>query len=164
LAVVFCRLVFVTALMFDLYVITMMIRCVVEYQVYPSLQWKPCLYEQCIVEKLLAEQFHDYIARVKETDCQAELRRLLAKGPPIWLADEHALPLDDKDDLNQHVCNLWFASDNRVVSAKLQGAVEGQEREDLWNELRQFIIQEGKEKGDDDDEDAEGGNKEAATT
>jgi hypothetical protein len=134
---------------------------IVEYQVYPSMKWKPCLYEQCIVEKLLAEQFNDYIARVKETDCQAELRRLLSKGPPIYLSDEHALPLDHDNEKDEYVCNLWFASDkNRIVSAKLQGAVEGQEREDLWNELRQFIIQEGKEKGDDDDDDDEG--KEAA--
>ena len=140
------------------------------------MQWKPCLYEQCIVEKLLSEQFHDYIARVKATDCQAELRRLLAKGPPIWLADGHALPIgddkeNDKDDAKdaqqQHVCSLWFASDNRVVSAKLQGAVEGQERDELWNELRQFIIQEGKEKGDDDgddEQDEKGHEKEAAAT
>jgi hypothetical protein len=141
---------------------------IVEYQVYPSMKWKPCLYEQCIVEKLLLEQFNDYITRVKETDCQAELRRLLAKGPPIYLSDEHALPLDKNDNNNanddvQYVCNLWLASDNRVVSAKLQGALEGQEREDLWNELRQFIIQEGKEKGDDDDdEEGDGNDKEAA--
>jgi hypothetical protein len=131
------------------------------------MKWKPCLYEQCIVEKLMVEQFHDYITRVKETDCQAELRRLLAKGPPIWLTDEHALPLDDSDEKeNSHVCNLWFATDNRVVSAKLHGAVEGQERDDLWNELRQFIIQEGKEKGDDDDDEEGGegnGNAKAAT-
>jgi hypothetical protein len=28
--------------------------------------------------------------------------------------------------------------------------VEGQEREELWNELKAFVIVEGKEEGDDD--------------
>ena len=122
----------------------------VEYQCYPSGTWKPCLYEQVIVEKLLAEQFHDFLARVKTTDCQAELRRLLAKGPPVYVEDAHAMPLDEADT---HVVKLWYASDQQTRSAKLHGAVEGQEREQLWEELKQFLIEEGKEKGDDDEED-----------
>ena len=132
-------------------------RFAVEYQIHPTMEWKPCLYEASIVQKLLQEQFHDYIERVKKTDCQAELRRLLAKGPPIWLSDEHALPLEKKEDSSsepeQYVCQLWFQADNRYMSAKLDGAVEGAERDSLWDELRQFIITEGKEEGDDDDDD-----------
>ncbi|KAL7577598.1 hypothetical protein ACA910_015121 [Epithemia clementina (nom. ined.)] len=128
----------------------------VEYQCYPSLKWKPCLYEKSIVEKLLSEQFTTFVERVKKTDCQAELRRLLAAGPPIWLEDKHALPLEEGDT---HVVQLWFADENREISAKLQGALEGEERQKLWNELKQFIIEEGKEKGDDDDGD-ENNNKE----
>jgi hypothetical protein len=122
----------------------------VEYQSYPSLKWKPCLYERVIVEKLLQEQFHDFVERVKKTDCQAELRRLLAKGPPIYLEDGHALPLDDGDT---HVIRLWFAADGQERSAKLHGAVEGDERDALWTELNAFLIEEGKEEGDDDDDD-----------
>ena len=107
------------------------------------------MYEQVVIEKLLSEQFHQFVNRVKTTDCQAELRRLLATGPPVYLSDEHALPLDDGDS---HVVKLWFASDNLERLAKLEGAVEGEEREKLWNELREFIIVEGKEEGDDDEE------------
>jgi len=121
----------------------------VEYQCYPSLRWKPALYEQAVIEKLLSEQFHQFVNRVKTTDCQAELRRLLAKGPPVYLSDEHALPLEDGDT---YVVKLWFASDNLERLAKLEGAVEGDDREKLWNELREFIIVEGKEEGDDDEE------------
>ena len=123
----------------------------VEYQSYPSLKWKPCLYEKTIVEKLLAEQFTTFVERVKKTDCQAELRRLLAAGPPIWLEDSHALPLAEEGDT--HVVQLWFAEGNEEVSAKLTGAVEGAERDQLWSELKKFIIEEGKEEGDDDDDD-----------
>ena len=113
------------------------------------MKWKPCLYEKVIVEKLLSEQFTTFVERVKKTDCQAELRRLLASGPPIWLEDKHALPLDEGDT---NVIQLWFAQDDTLISAKLKGALEGQERDELWNELKKFIIKEGKEAGDDDGE------------
>ena len=101
-----------------------------------------------IMHQLLKTQFHSYIERVKKTDCQAELRRLLADGPPIFIFDKHALPLEEGD---LHVINLWFASTNQEQSAKLDGAVEGKEREELWEELKEFIIVEGKEEGDEED-------------
>jgi len=127
---------------------TILLFWIVEFQGYPSLKWKAAMYEQSVVQQLLDTQFHDFVTRVKTTDCQAELKRLLAAGPPIWLTDKHALPLDESDT---HVCQVWYASDNTERSAKLDGAVEGEERDALWEELKQFIIVEGKEEGDDDD-------------
>jgi hypothetical protein len=38
--------------------------------------------------------------------------------------------------MGTHIVQLWYASD----SAKLQNAVEGQEREELWKELNSFLI------------------------
>jgi len=114
------------------------------------------------VEQLLATQFHDFVNRVKTTDCQAELKRLLGTGPPVWISDKHGFPLDDDDEKNDNandddddnnesrVYKLWYASDNMERSAKLDGAVEGEERQILWDELKQFIIVEGKEEGDDE--------------
>eukprot|EP00934_Nitzschia_sp_Nitz4_P005636 Nitzschia sp. Nitz4//NODE_293_length_29386_cov_71.949235//6647//7198//NITZ4_additional_000033-RA//1//CDS//3329531821//5626//frame0 len=121
----------------------------VEYQTYPSMKWYPAKYEQSVVEKLQREQFHTFVKKVKETDCQAELRRLLTKGPPIYLEDAHAMPLEEADDT--HIVTLWFSSDNQERSAKLDGAVEGEQRDKLWEELKQFIIVEGQEPGDEDD-------------
>ena len=125
----------------------------VEYQCYPSLQWKPAKIEQAVIEELLRTQFHMYIERVKKTDCQAELRRLLDGGPPVYVSDPHGLPLSDEEnnEKDTHVVQLWFASDNQERSAKLDGAVEGDEREKLWQELKEFIVVEGKETGDDDE-------------
>jgi hypothetical protein len=120
----------------------------VEFQGYPSLQWRPALFEQAAVEQLMTDQFHQFVERVKTTDCQAELRRLLATGPPVYVSDQNGFPLPEGDT---HVVNLWYASDNQERSAKLAGAVDGEEREALWNELRAFLIVEGKEEGDDDD-------------
>lgn len=96
--------------------------------------------------------YSTFVNRVKTTDCQAELRRLLATGPPIYISDKHAMPLPEHNG-DTHVCKLWYASDNLERSAKLTNAVEGAERDALWEELKQFIIVEGKEPGDDDDND-----------
>lgn len=124
----------------------------VEYQTYPSMQWHPAKYEESVILQLQQDQFSTFVNKVKTTDCQAELRRLLATGPPIYVSDKHALPLPENGDT--HVCMLWFSSDNTERSAKLEGALEGDERQKLWDELKQFIIEEGQEdgdKGDDDD-------------
>jgi hypothetical protein len=138
----------------------------VEYQCYPSLTWRPAKMEQSVIEELQRTQFSSYIERVKKTDCQAELKRLLAAGPPIYIADHLGLPLGDEevpfvDNLSSdtstivskdtHIVKLWFASDNLERSAKLDGAVEGVERDRLWEELRQFIVVEGTEPGDEAD-------------
>ena len=112
------------------------------------------MYEQSVVAQLLSSQFHDFVDRVKKTDCQAELRRLLKEGPPIYISDKHAMPLPDGET---HIVALWYASDpTNEFSAKLDGAVEGEEREKLWNELKEFIVVEGKEEGDEDKEDDAG--------
>ena len=118
----------------------------VEYQTYPSMQWHPAKYEESVIVRLLEDQFHTFVKKVKTTDCQAELRRLLATGPPVYINDKHALPLPDNGDT--HICQLWFSSDNAERSAKLDGALEGEERQQLWDELKKFIIEEGQEEGD----------------
>jgi hypothetical protein len=112
----------------------------VEYQTAPSMRWQPCLFERDSVQMLLGSMFHSYMKRVKETDCQAELRRLLAAGPPVYVSDKNALTLPEGDT---HVCKLWYASDPaEEKSSKLAGAVEGEERERLWEELRGFLTEE----------------------
>ena len=135
--------------------------CTVEYQCAPSMTWHPALFEQSVVQQLLETQFNAFVERVKTTDCQAELRRLLKAGPPIYVSDAHGMPMVQEGDT--HVCNLWYASDNTERSAKLVNAVEGEERQKLWDELKQFIIVEGTEPGD-KEEDGEGTSDENNTT
>jgi hypothetical protein len=110
------------------------------------MEWHPAKYEESVIRQLLKDQFPTFVNKVKTTDCQAELRRLLATGPPIYISDKHALPLPENGDT--HICNLWFSSDNQERSAKLEGALEGEERQQLWNDLNQFLIKEGQEEGD----------------
>ena len=53
-------------------------------------------------------------------------RRLMEKGPPVWVSDQHGLTLPEGDT---HVQQLWFMSDGQERSAKLAGALEGEERQ-----------------------------------
>lgn len=86
-----------------------------EYLTVPSNTWSPCLFETSMVTHLLSTQFQTYMDRVKKTDCQAELRRLLAAGPPVYISDKTALPVPEGDT---HVERLWFASDDKERSAR----------------------------------------------
>lgn len=129
----------------------------VEYQSFPSLQWQPAKFEESTIEQCLNTQFHTFCETVKTTDCQATLKRLLTEGPPIYIYDKHALPLHDPIR-DTHICKLWFQRDNVETSAKLDGALEGDERQKLWDELKAFIVVDGKEAGDDDDDEDESNN------
>lgn len=107
-----------------------------EYQTSPSGAWHPAQFAAEVVQQLLDTQFHTFMKKVQEADCKAELRRLVAKGPPVWLEDKHALPVPEGDS---HICQVWFAQDDVEKSAKLEGALEGDARQTLWEELRQLL-------------------------
>lgn len=129
-----------------------------EYQTAPSGAWQPSKFEQSVVEQLVATQFETYCKAVQKSDCAAEMRRcapepspgvagcsrldafsaggaltpaprarrLMEKGPPVWVSDQHGLTLPEGDT---HVQQLWFMSDGQERSAKLAGALEGEERQ-----------------------------------
>ena len=94
----------------------------VEYQTAPSGAWHAAKYAEETVCRFIRVQFDEYVAGVRKADCEADLRRRIGKGPPIWLADKHALPVPDDDT---HACRLWLARTGREYSAKLKGALEG---------------------------------------
>ncbi|RLN96645.1 hypothetical protein BBJ28_00011370 [Nothophytophthora sp. Chile5] len=107
-----------------------------EYQTFPSGKWQPALFAADVVQQLIDTQFHTYMKKVQQPDCKAELRRLVTKGPPIWVEDKHALALPEGDS---HVVQVWYAKDEQEKSAKLDGALEGEERQALWSELQQLL-------------------------
>lgn len=92
-----------------------------EYQTMPSGKWQPSLYSATVVRRLICTQFGEYISGVRKADCEADLKRRLNKGPPIWVEDKHALPIPEADT---HICRFWFEEDGKEYSAKLKGCVE----------------------------------------
>ena len=55
------------------------------------------------------QSFPRYLEDVDKAsrDCAAAVRRLVLKGPPIWLDDKHGYPIPDGDS---HVSAVWYMS------------------------------------------------------
>mmetsp|Transcript_17791 Transcript_17791/g.23195 ORF Transcript_17791/g.23195 Transcript_17791/m.23195 type:complete len:118 (-) Transcript_17791:1361-1714(-) len=99
-------------------------------------------------------QFHDYLKKVEKADCAAEMCRLLDAGPPIYIEEREALPLPNEET---HILQLWYMSNNRTISARLEGALDGEERQKLWDSLtalNKFAL----DKNEDDDKTSTGKN------
>ena len=109
-----------------------------EYQTFPSMKWNPSLFASDIVKQLVSTQFHQYMKAVQQPDCKAELRRLLTSGPPIYVQDKHALPIPEGDT---HIIKIWYMQDDAEVEAKLDGALEGDARQQLWDELKLLLVE-----------------------
>ena len=54
----------------------------------------------------------------------------------IWIEDKHALPVPEDET---HICRVWYADTGHEYTAKLKGALEGDERQALWDELAAFL-------------------------
>ena len=111
----------------------------VEYRSMPSGLWLPAKFSKEVVEMLLQTQFGKYMSDVEKAskDCAAAVRRLVVKGPPIYLSDVNALPLAKEED--GFIDLFWFAAEQKEVSAKLEGALEGEEREELWSAQKETL-------------------------
>ena len=68
----------------------------------------------------------------------AAVRRLVTKGPPIWLEDKIAYPLPEGDS---HVSAIWYMSSGSEIPAKLENCLEGEERDKLWNSQKEVLAQ-----------------------
>eukprot|EP00965_Chrysotila_dentata_P132066 4365765-Pleurochrysis_carterae.AAC.2 len=147
------------------------------------------------VPSYVDEDRHAYVLAAAAPAVQADLKRRLGKGPPIWLEDKHALPLPEGDT---HVVRVWFASNGKEYSAKLRGALEarharsqqrqscvrsrarldargaaggfrtvtcgrvvwmGEARQQLWDDLRNFLLTSEKKEEDKKEEDEKEQNK-----
>ena len=113
----------------------------VEYQSYPSGVWRACEYSQPTVEYLLANGYKMYMKDFEKasTDCAAAVRRIIGNGPPVYLSDLNhadAMPLEAGE---VRVDKFWFMSNNSTVTGKLEGSLEGEEREKKWQEQKALL-------------------------
>lgn len=102
-----------------------------------SLQWLPSGYCQACVEQLIKTQWYTYVSSIEKSTCRAEMKRLLARGPPVNVRDPKAMPCPDE----REVAELWYISDGAVHDAKLEGSLTGEAREAFWKEKLEFFLE-----------------------
>jgi len=110
----------------------------VEYQSFPSMKWSVAKFGEPAIRELRRTQYTSYIENVQKSDCIKEFTRLMACGPPIWITDKHGLPLPE-DENDTHVINLWFMNGDKTETGKLDGSLDGEERQKLWDEMKSFM-------------------------
>ena len=106
-----------------------------EYRVAPDRPWQPSKYCWECLERLMDSKFEAYVSGVANSTCEAEMRRYLTKGPPIYVEDNAGLPVGE----GEHVDEIWVSSDDSVRSGKVKGALEGEARQKLWDEQKAFM-------------------------
>jgi hypothetical protein len=104
-----------------------------EYQT-NSGKWYPSPYCEDVIRTLISSQFKKYIDDVEKCTCKSQMRNLIASGPPIYLYDKNlGVPS------TEHIVQVWYCNTNEYVSGKLAGAVEGDERQELWDRYKLFF-------------------------
>ncbi|KAF8821078.1 hypothetical protein IE077_000354 [Cardiosporidium cionae] len=111
----------------------------VEYKVNEKSEWFPSKFCSNCIEEIQKTQYQKFIRNFTDSDCQREQRRLLLKGPPINLYDQHGFP----EAGSQEIHSLWYYDSKQINSAKLKDSVEGEDRKLLWDKMKNFVVQEG---------------------
>lgn len=101
-----------------------------SYRTFLKKEWLPSAWCVTCVKAYLGTQHQAWIDGVRNATCPKELQRLIDVGPPIWLHDAKTFVVPEGDHLYE------FNHNNETFSARLVNAVEGADREKLWNEMR----------------------------
>jgi hypothetical protein len=64
-----------------------------EYRVSPTSPWIPSKFCSICLQMLLDTKFEAYMTGVATSTCEAELRRYVEKGPPIYIEDVTGFPV-----------------------------------------------------------------------
>ena len=67
----------------------------VEFRVRQDAPWQPAKFCQDCTQMLLDSKFEAYISGVEKSTCEAELRRYMIKGPPVFIEDPTGFPVGD---------------------------------------------------------------------
>lgn len=105
-----------------------------EYQTSDGV-WHPSPYCNDVVKQLLQDGFTNFLKAVDESTCKSHLRRLIQNGPPVYLND----PTFNVGE-HTHITKVWFMKTNQEIDAKYHGALEGQERMDLWDSIKERMV------------------------
>eukprot|EP01053_Blabericola_migrator_P012252 Blabericola_migrator_1__12251@NODE_763_length_6617_cov_151_900153_g476_i2_p4_GENE_NODE_763_length_6617_cov_151_900153_g476_i2NODE_763_length_6617_cov_151_900153_g476_i2_p4_ORF_typecomplete_len130_score27_52NAD2/PF18782_1/0_011FGase/PF05013_12/0_014zfC3HC4/PF00097_25/0_15zfRING_2/PF13639_6/0_067zfRING_5/PF14634_6/0_35VPS28/PF03997_12/0_23_NODE_763_length_6617_cov_151_900153_g476_i227183107 len=106
-----------------------------DTQVTDSTLWHPCLFCLDCVQTLINTQYHKFRKDIVDLDCERAIKRLVKRGPPVYIHDVHGFPEAGEEE----VPHMRLKATKAMISGKLDGAKEGEERLQEWNELKAFI-------------------------
>lgn len=107
----------------------------VEYQKVEGGEWFPAKLCMNCAKEYRSKQYEIYRTALTKVTCEAEQKRLLDTPPPLNLKETNVMPMPEGS--SGEIAGLWFSSEG-VVTAKLDGALEGEERMKFWEEQKQF--------------------------
>jgi len=96
--------------------------------------WIRCVFCWETISELLSTKFHQYMKDVYNSKCKKTLNGMMESGPPVWFSDK-ALPVPE----GAHV--FQFRNNGREIDAIYDGAVRGNERQQLWDHVKEAIQQ-----------------------
>lgn len=86
------------------------------------------------ISTMLKHRYNNYIETIYTSKCKKTLCEMIINGPPIWFKDA-ALPVPD----GAHITH--FLVDGIEISAIYEGAINGEERQKLWDSLKIVVDQ-----------------------
>lgn len=82
---------------------------------------------------MIENQWDDYVETIKKETCKKTLRRMLEKGPPLYVKEPITMPCDNHDGIYQ------FKLDGEIVSGELKDHYVGDQLEKYRKELLEYL-------------------------
>lgn len=86
------------------------------------------------INTILNSKYKEYMEKVYTSKCKKELGGMIESGPPIWFTDA-ALPVPD----GEHI--IKFKTNNGEIDAIYVGATQGDERQKIWDHIKEVMTQ-----------------------
>lgn len=94
-------------------------------------EWIVSKYCYNCLNYMLNNDWLTFVDKINNTDCLAELRKMVKIGPPINIRDPVGLPCN-----NQSGEVYMFKYNNKLMDAKLNGSLVNIERDIYWDEIK----------------------------
>ena len=111
--------------------------CLTDYDVKPvfdTICWRPSVYCFHCVKYLISNQFDNYLTNLQKLDCKAELKRLLACGPPTYVRDHIVFSEHPKHEPRWHYCK-----ETDVYEAKVVQSLNKKDLDNIVKNIEQYL-------------------------
>ena len=103
---------------------------IVKYRLSETDDFKVFVYCSECLKIIINEQWDKYVTNLKKVDCEKSLLSLIQDGPPINFRDTC---IEDNKEIYE------FYYDNKIISAKLKGSLNENERTQLHYKLLNIL-------------------------